>query len=90
MYIHIGKRVIISDVNFLGVFNTQTNKLSENNSKYFEYIESDDKSIIIDKFDNIITSKISSYTIISRACEDLLNIKGFNKFNINKWYFHYI
>jgi len=67
MYIHIGNREVISDKKAIGIFNTETMLLSENNSRYFKYIEPDHKSITINKFNHVLSSKISSYTIIKRV-----------------------
>ena len=84
MYIHIGNRVIVSDRDCLGIFNTKTIRMSEDNSRYHDYIESSDKTIIIDRYDNAITSNISSYTIINRICEDILKTEKVIRFNIKE------
>ena len=67
MHIHAGNRIIVSDKKIVGIFNTETILLSEYNSKYFSNIKKDHKTIIIDKFNNCISSAVSSYTIMNRT-----------------------
>lgn len=67
MYLHAGNNIIISDARVMGVFNAETLLMSETNKRYFEGIKNGDRTVIIDRSDNYITSRINSITIINRA-----------------------
>mgnify|MGYP001018588468 CR=1 FL=1 len=66
MFIHIGKREIVSDSVLVGIFNRETMERSEQNIHYLRNLSKDVKSIVIDKNNSVIGSIISSYTIIKR------------------------
>jgi len=66
MFIHIGKREIISDSVLVGIFNRETMEKSEQNIHYLRNLTKDVKSIIINKNNSFIGSIISSFTIIKR------------------------
>ncbi len=66
MFIHIGKREIVSDSVLIGIFNRETMERSEQNIHYLRNLAKDVKSIVIDKNNSVIGSIISSYTIIKR------------------------
>jgi hypothetical protein len=66
MYIHIGNRKIISDRKIIGIFNVKTIIESKYNLWIKKMIGSSNKTIIIGKNSDILTSNISSCTIISR------------------------
>ena len=66
MFLHIGDKDIISDKNIVGVFNVKTLEKSEKNTDYLDEIKEDTRSIIIDTHDEVIVSKISSFTLIER------------------------
>jgi len=66
MFIHIGKREIVSDSVLVGIFNRETMERSEQNIHYLGNLSKDVKSIVIDKNNSVIGSIISSYTIIKR------------------------
>ncbi len=67
MHIHAGNRKIVSDKNIIGIFNTETILKSAENSRFFDKINIGDKTIIIDKLDNTITTGVSSFTVIHRT-----------------------
>lgn len=71
MYLHIGNYRIISDKVLLGVFNRETVMASDENRWIWEKISDDDKSVIIDRENNIMGSNVSSFTIIKRTKFDL-------------------
>lgn len=66
MHIHIGNKRIISDNLVVGIFNSETLDMSPLNENYTDEIKDDTKSIIVDIYDEVILSNISSYTIIKR------------------------
>ena len=67
MHIHAGNRIIVSDRKIIGIFNVKTIFMSPDNKRYFNEIKSDDKTIVVDKFDKFLTTGVSSYTIINRT-----------------------
>jgi len=67
MHIHAGNKIIVSDKKIVGIFNTETILMSDLNKKYFNKINPDDKTIVIDRLDNLITTKVSSFTVIKRT-----------------------
>lgn len=73
MYIHIGKKDIISDKKIIGVFNYATIEKSEINSVYLDECKEDTKTIIIDSDDEVIVSNIGSSTIVKRI-KDTFNL----------------
>ena len=69
MFIHIGEKQIISDSNCVGIFNSETLRLSLNNLWITQNID-DAKSVVIDRDNNILTSKVSPFTLIKRKVID--------------------
>jgi len=67
MYIHIGNNVLVSANKCVGIFNTETLKLSDDNKWMFNNISNNDKTVSLDTKNNIIGSEVSSYTIIKRT-----------------------
>jgi hypothetical protein len=67
MHIHAGHRIIVSDRKIVGIFNTETILLSQKNERFFDKIKPEDKTIIIEKTDNAITSGVSPFTVIKRT-----------------------
>lgn len=57
----------MSDRDLVGIFNTKTLLMSEENNRYFDKIKSGDKTVVIDKSDKIITTHVSSFTVINRT-----------------------
>ncbi len=66
MFIHIGKKRIISDKVVVGIFNSKTLDMSLINEEYTDEIKEDTKSIIVDIYDEVMISNVSSYTLIKR------------------------
>ena len=75
MYIHIGNKKVVSDKDIVGIFNAETIMKSNENEAYIKQIKQKDKSIIICRNNDIISSNISPYTIFNRASEDISAIK---------------
>lgn len=67
MFIHIGNRRIVSDKSIIGIFNTETLRHSIDNAMYVENISSEDKTVVIDRDNNVLVSKISPFTVIRRT-----------------------
>ena len=67
MHIHAGNRIIVSDKKIIGIFNTETILMSQVNRRFFDKIKPEDKTIVIDKLDNSITTGVSSFTVIHRT-----------------------
>ena len=70
MYIHTGDNNIISSDNLVVILNIETLKLSETNNYLLENLKSDRKTLIIDQFNNKISSIVNSDTIIKRKIDD--------------------
>jgi hypothetical protein len=69
MHIHIGNRKVVSDKHVIGIFSIDTIRNSDLNERYLSGIEStecDIKTIVIDRHNGVITSKVSSFTVIKR------------------------
>jgi len=66
LFIHIGKKRIISDKVVVGIFNSKTLDMSLINEEYTDEIKEDTKSIIVDIYDEVMISNVSSYTLIKR------------------------
>jgi hypothetical protein len=67
MHIHAGNRIIVSDKKIVGIFNTETILMSQKNSRFFDKIKPEDRTIIIDRSDNAITTGVSSFTVTKRT-----------------------
>ena len=67
MYIHAGSRIIVSDEKIVGIFNTETILMSDENKRYFDKIKPEDKTIIIDRSDESITTGVSPFTVMKRT-----------------------
>ena len=73
MFIHIGNKKTVSDRTTIGIFSLKTIKWSLINKRYVENVDNtqrDIKTIIIDNKDNVLWSKVSSFTIIKRTTID--------------------
>lgn len=70
MYIHVGNKIIVSDKNIVGIFNSVTLTKSEWNNYIVEGMDDSVKSIIITAGNERITSIVSPYTIIKRTQMD--------------------
>lgn len=70
MYIHVGNKIIVSDKNIVGIFNSVTLTKSEWNNYLVEGMDDSVKSIIITAGNERITSIVSPYTIIKRTQMD--------------------
>lgn len=67
MFIHIGNRKIVSDRSIIGIFNTETLRLSIDNAIFLKNVSSDDKTVVINRSNNVLVSKISPFTVIRRT-----------------------
>ena len=79
MFIHLGNNVLISANKCVGIFNTETLKLSDDNKWMLGNIGNNDKTVSLGTDNIIIGSEISSYTIIKRIAvkkEELIWSKG--------------
>ena len=79
MYIHLGSNILVSGDKCVGIFNTETLKLSDDNKWMFNNIGNNDKTVSLDIDNIIIGSEVSSYTIIKRIAikkDELIWSKG--------------
>ncbi len=67
MHIHAGNKIIVSDKKIIGIFNTETILVSQVNKRFFDKIKPEDKTIIIDRLDNSLTTGVSPFTVIKRT-----------------------
>jgi regulator of extracellular matrix RemA (YlzA/DUF370 family) len=67
MFIHIGNNIIVSDKKIIGIFNRETLLLSKDNEWIITHVDSGHKTIVIDKNNNIISSKVSPFTVTKRT-----------------------
>ena len=68
MFIHLGDRITVSDKDFIGIFNYETLVKSEINSWITANIMyKKTKTVAIGENNDIITSKVSPYTVIKRT-----------------------
>lgn len=67
MHIHAGNKIIVSDKKIVGIFNTESILMSKINSRFFDKIKPDDKTIIIDRLDKSLTTGVSPFTVIKRT-----------------------
>ena len=70
MFIHIGNNIIISDKKLMGIFNRETLILSNDNEWITKQVDSADKTIAIDRWNNILSSYVSPFTVIKRTTLD--------------------
>jgi hypothetical protein len=70
MFIHIGNNICVSDKKLMGIFNRQTLILSNDNEYIITKINNDDKTIAIDRNNNILSSNVSPFTVIKRTSLD--------------------
>ena len=66
MHLHIGDRKTVSFRKIVGIFNAETMRLSEENSRINGLISPGDKCIAVDIKNNLHTSRVSSYTVMKR------------------------
>ncbi len=67
MFIHIGNNIIVSDKKTIGIFNRETLLLSKDNEWIITHVDSRHKTVAIDKNNNIISSKVSPFTVTKRT-----------------------
>jgi hypothetical protein len=67
MYIHLGEKKIISDRNFVGIFNAETIRMSSLNVWIKESIKENDRSVAININNDITGSGVSPFTVIKRV-----------------------
>ena len=67
MFIHLGDKIIVSEKDYIGIFNYETLIKSEVNLWITEKTNNTMKTIAIGENNNIITSKVSPYTVIKRT-----------------------
>jgi len=73
VFIHIGEKKVISDKKIIGIFNIDTIINSELNKIYkksFDKIQCDIKTIVIDRDNMTLCSKVSPFTVIKRILID--------------------
>jgi hypothetical protein len=73
VFIHIGEKKIISDKTIIGIFNCDTLLKSPLNKVYknvFYEPQCDIKTIVIDRDNGTLCSKVSPFTVIKRAFID--------------------
>jgi len=67
VFIHLGNRKIISDKKIIGIFNSETLKMSKENSWILDNLNEKCKSVAVDANNNITTSMVSPFTVIKRT-----------------------
>ncbi len=67
MHIHAGDRIIVSDKKIIGIFNAETILMSELNKKFFDKIKPGDKTVVIDRTNNALSTGVSPFTVIKRT-----------------------
>jgi hypothetical protein len=70
VFIHIGNNIIISDKKLMGIFNRETLILSNYNEWIIKQVDSADKTIAIDRNNNILSTWVSPFTVIKRTVLD--------------------
>jgi hypothetical protein len=73
VFIHIGEKKTISDRKIIGIFNINSIVSSDLNIVYKDYIgtsQCDIKTIVIDRDNMTLCSKVSPYTVIKRVLID--------------------
>lgn len=70
MFIHIGNNICISDKILMGIFNRDTLILSQDNEYIINKINSNDKTVAIDRNNNMVSSNVSPFTVIKRTTLD--------------------
>lgn len=66
MFIHIGNNMTISDSLCVGIFNSETLGLSEENRWITEKLNPEDKVVVIDINNRITATNVSPFTVIKR------------------------
>jgi hypothetical protein len=70
LFIHIGNNIIVSDKKLMGIFNRDTLALSNINEWIINKVDNGDKTIAIDRANNIVSSYVSPFTVIKRTTLD--------------------
>jgi hypothetical protein len=70
MFIHIGDNIIVSDKKLVGIFSSETLKLSNENDWILQQVDSDKKTIALDRKNIILSSSVSPFTVIKRTALD--------------------
>ena len=71
MFIHIGDREIVSDRQCVGIFNTGTLRMSQENRMLCNKIAKEAKTAAVMINGNVVSSRVSPFTVITR-----MKIKG--------------
>ena len=66
MFIHIGNNLTISDSKCVGIFSVESLKLNQDNNWLLANIKDDDKLVVLDINNRIISTGVSPFTIIKR------------------------
>jgi len=67
LFIHIGNNHTISDSKCIGIFNIESLKTNPDNNWLLAGIKEDDKLVVVDEKNNVITTGVSPFTIIKRT-----------------------
>ena len=67
MHIHAGNKIVVSDKKIVGIFNTETILMSEINKDFFNKVKPGDKTLVIDRNNNTVSTGVSPFTIIKRT-----------------------
>jgi hypothetical protein len=70
MFIHIGDNIIVSDKKLVGIFNRETLELSKENTWILNHVDSGGKTIALDRYNTIMSSSVSPFTVIKRTTLD--------------------
>ncbi|PKL38981.1 MAG: hypothetical protein CVV44_08925 [Spirochaetae bacterium HGW-Spirochaetae-1] len=67
MFIHLGNKKLVSDTKTIGIFNVDTLKQSDLNEWILHEIDEKDKSVAIDEDNNVLSTRVSPFTVIKRT-----------------------
>jgi hypothetical protein len=67
MFIHIGSRKTVSEKNVVGIFNSETLRVSDINEYYTSKIDSNDKTVVVLADNSIESGIVSPFTVITRT-----------------------
>jgi hypothetical protein len=70
MFIHIGDNIIVSDKKLVGIFNRETIEMSDDNEWLIKQVADKGKTIALDRFNTIMSSSVSPFTVIKRTALD--------------------
>lgn len=66
MFIHVGNKITISINECIGIFNTETLKMSDENNWITSQLSRFDRTIAVNSNNSFISSNVSPYTVIKR------------------------